>query len=29
MSSDQITVERTINAPADSIFALLSDAAKH
>lgn len=29
MSSDQITVERTINAPADRIFALLSDAAKH
>ncbi len=29
MTSDQITVERTINAPADRIFALLSDAAKH
>ena len=29
MSSDQITVERTILAPADRIFALLSDAAKH
>ncbi len=29
MSSDQISVERTINAPAHRIFALLSDAAKH
>ncbi len=29
MSSDQITVERTINAPADRIFALVADAAKH
>ncbi len=29
MSSDTITVERTIKAPAASIFALLSDAAKH
>jgi len=29
MTSDRITVERTINAPAASIFALLSDAAKH
>lgn len=29
MSADTITVERTIQAPAASIFALLSDAAKH
>lgn len=29
MTSDTITVERTINAPAASIFALLADAAKH
>ena len=29
MSSDHITVERTINAPAERIFALLSDAARH
>lgn len=29
MTSDTITVERTISAPAASIFALLSDAAKH
>ena len=29
MSSDQITVERTINASADRIFALVADAAKH
>ena len=29
MTSDTITVERTIKAPAASIFALLSDAAKH
>jgi uncharacterized protein YndB with AHSA1/START domain len=29
MTSDRITVERTIKAPADRIFALLSDAAKH
>ena len=29
MTSDQITVERTIKAPADRIFALLADAAKH
>jgi uncharacterized protein YndB with AHSA1/START domain len=29
MTSDIITVERTIDAPAADIFALLSDAAKH
>lgn len=29
MSADTITVERTIKAPPASIFALLSDAAKH
>ncbi|MET0467244.1 MAG: SRPBCC family protein [Aeromicrobium sp.] len=29
MTSDRITVERTIKAPAASIFALLADAAKH
>ena len=29
MSSDQITVERTIRAPADRIFALLADAGQH
>lgn len=29
MTSDTITVERTISAPPDRIFALLSDAAKH
>lgn len=29
MTSDTITVERTINAPAATIFALLADAAKH
>ncbi|NRQ49447.1 SRPBCC family protein [Aeromicrobium stalagmiti] len=29
MTSDTITVERTIKAPAADIFALLSDAAKH
>jgi uncharacterized protein YndB with AHSA1/START domain len=29
MSSDTITVERTINAPADQIFALISDAGRH
>ena len=29
MTADTITVERTIKAPAASIFALLSDAAKH
>jgi uncharacterized protein YndB with AHSA1/START domain len=29
MTPDTITVERTIDAPASSIFALLADAAKH
>ena len=29
MTSDRITVERTIKAPAASIFALLADAGKH
>lgn len=29
MSSDQITVERTIKAPPEQIFALIADAAKH
>jgi uncharacterized protein YndB with AHSA1/START domain len=29
MTSDRITVERTIKAPAASIFALLADAARH
>lgn len=29
MTSETITVERTISAPPESIFALLSDAAKH
>ena len=29
MSSDQITVERTINATPEQIFALVADAAKH